>query len=81
MIKMYEKMYVIATRGRGNKEIYLKVDEKKETKDGKILMSWTENIEEALATFFITDVQEIAENYFKNFNKWYITDYQAYFKN
>lgn len=78
-IFMKEKMYVITTRGRNGKEIYLKCSDK-ETRDGKILMEWTENIDDAMATFFICDAEKCAENYFKNFKKWYITDYVATFK-
>lgn len=75
---MKEKLYVIATKGKNNKEVYLKCSNK-ETKDGKILMEWTENIDEAMATFTYTETEECANNYFKNYNKWYIREYNATF--
>jgi hypothetical protein len=75
---MKESLFVIATRGRQGKEVYLKCSDK-ETKGGKILMEWTENIDEAMATFSYTEVEECAQKYFKNFNKWYIKGYQATF--
>lgn len=71
---MRETMYVIATKGKNNKEIYLKCSNR-ESKDGRILMEWTENIDEAMATFTYTEVEECAKKYFKNFNKWYIRNY------
>lgn len=79
---MKEKLYVIATRGRNNKEVYLAVDESRENKANlyKIYFKWTENINEAYATFTYTDVEETAKRYFKNYNRWYITDYLATFK-
>lgn len=70
---MKEELFVIATRGRNNKEIYLAVDES-EVND-RIRFKWTENIEEAYATFDYSDVEDTAKNYFKNYNKWYITTY------
>lgn len=78
---MKERMYVIATRGRGNKEIYLAVDETKENKKDpyKIYFKWTENIDEAIATFNYTDIEKTAKRHFKNYNKWYIRDYIANF--
>lgn len=76
---MQEYLYVIATKGKNNKEIYLKCSDK-ETTTGKILMEWTENIDEAFATFSYTETEECADNYFKNYNKWYITRYKATFK-
>lgn len=72
-----EELFVIATRGRNNKEIYLKCSDK-ESKN-KILMEWTEDITEAMATFNYSEISECAKNYFKNFNKWYITSYNARF--
>ena len=75
---MRETMYVIATKGKNNKEIYLKCSNR-ESRDGKILMEWTENINEAMATFTYTEVEECAKKYFKNFNKWYIRNYIATF--
>lgn len=75
---MRETMYVIATKGKNNKEIYLKCSNR-ESRDGKILMEWTENIDEAMATFTYTEVEECAKKYFKNFNKWYIRNYIATF--
>lgn len=74
-----QQMYVIATRGRHGKEIYLKCSEK-ETKNNKILMEWTEDIDEAMATFSYTETEDCAKKYFKNYKKWYITDYLATFK-
>lgn len=78
---MKERLYVIATRGRNNKEIYLAVDESKESKNNpyKIYFKWVEDINEAVATFTYTDIEETATRYFKNFNKWYITSYMADF--
>ena len=75
---MRETMYVIATKGKNNKEIYLKCSNR-ESKDGRILMEWTEDINEAMATFTYTEVEECAKQYFKNFNKWYIRNYIATF--
>ncbi len=79
---MKEKLYVIATRGRNNKEVYLAVDENRENKTNlyKVYFKWTEDINEAYATFTYTDVEQTAKKYFKNYNKWYITDYLATFK-
>ena len=76
MIK--ERLYVIATRGRNNKEVYLKCSNK-ELQNGKILMKWTEDINEAMATFSYSEIEQCAKNYFKNYNKWYITDYKGIF--
>ena len=76
---MKAELYIIATRGKQGKEIYLKCSNK-ETRKGKILMEWTENIEEAMATFTYTDTEEAAKKYFKNYSKWYITKYKASFK-
>lgn len=70
-------MYVIATRGRGNKEVYLAIDESRNTKN--VMFKWTENIEDAYATFAYSDVEDTAKKYFKNYNKWYITSYDATF--
>ena len=74
---MKENLFVIATRGRQGKEVYLKCSDK--GKGDKILMEWTENIDEAMATFTYTDAEECAQKYFKTFNKWYIKEYQANF--
>ena len=78
---MKELMYVIATRGRNNKEVYLAVDESRESKNNpyKIYFKWVEDINEALATFNYCDVEDTANHYFKNYNKWYITSYMADF--
>ena len=76
---MKEKMYVIATKGRNNKEVYLKCSDK-ETKGNKILMEWTEDIDEAMATFSYSDIAKNAEAYFKNYNKWYIKEHNYDFK-
>ena len=62
------KLYVIATRGRNGKEIYLKCSE---TKSG---MEWTEDIEESYALEYHL-IKRFAEDYFKNFKKWYLTEY------
>ena len=75
---MKETLFVIATKGRNNKEIYLKCSEK-ETKKGKILMEWTENIDEAMATFSYTEIEDCAKKYFKSFNKWYVKEWIADF--
>lgn len=78
---MKQTMFVIATRGRGNKEIYLAVDENKKSKNYyKTLFKWTEDIDEALATFNYCDIEECAKNHFKNFNKWYIKEAEFEFK-
>lgn len=75
---MKERLYVIATRGRQNKEIYLAVDENRNDYD-KVYFKWTENIDEAIATFTYTDIEDTAKNHFKNYNKWYIKEYNADF--
>ena len=75
---MKQEMYVIATRGKNNKEIYLAVDESRDSLY-KIHFKWTENIDEAYATFNYCDVEDTAKNYFKNYSKWYITTYNATF--
>lgn len=81
---MKETMYVIATRGKGNKEVYLKATEKEISIKGdkvhkKILCEWTDNIDEAIATFTYSDIEYVANNYFVNYKKWYIKEYQANF--
>ena len=81
---MYEKMYVIATRGKQGKEIYLKCTEKEIRVNGnkintKILCEWTDNIEDAIATFTYSDIEYTANNYFTNYKKWYIKEYNAKF--
>lgn len=78
---MKQEMYVIATRGRGGKEVYLAVDESKESKNNpyKVYFKWTENIDEAIATFTYTDIEDTAKNHFRNYNKWYIKSYMADF--
>ena len=68
---MKEEMYVIATRGRNNKEIYLACSDKG--------MIWTENIDDSMATFSYTETENCAKNYFKTYNKWYIKSYLANF--
>lgn len=75
---MKEELYVIATKGRQNKEVYLKCSDK-ETTNSKILMEWTEDINEAMATFSYSELEDCAKNYFKNYTKWYITSYKATF--
>lgn len=74
---MKEKLYVIATKGRQGKEIYLACNE--DSPVDKVLMKWTENIDEAMATFSYTETEDVAKSYFKNFNKWYIKEYVATF--
>lgn len=78
---MKQEMYVIATRGKGNKEIYLAVDESKESKTNpyKVYFKWTENIDEAIATFTYSEIEETAKVHFKNYTKWYIKSYNASF--
>lgn len=80
-VKVTEKMFVIATRGRGNKEIYLAVDESKNRIDKpyQIYCKWTEDIEEAIADFTYTGIEDSAKRYFKNYNKWYVKEYNAKF--
>lgn len=75
---MQETLYVIATRGRQGKEIYLAIDEKSPV--NKVLMKWTDNIDEAMATFSYSETEDCAKKYFKNFTKWYIKSYEACFK-
>lgn len=75
---MKQEMYVIATRGKGNKEIYLAIDESKDSND-RIYFKWVEDINEAYATFTYTDVETTAINHFKNYTKWYIKSYMASF--
>lgn len=75
---MKQEMYVIATRGRKGAEVYLAVDESKQDPN-KVYFKWTENIDEAVATFTYTDIEDTAKKYFKNFNKWYIKSYNAIF--
>ena len=82
---MKETLYVIATRGKGNKELYLKATDKETHIKGKkqqvkILCEWTENIEEAIATFTYSDIEDMAKNYFVNYNRWYITNYEGRFE-
>ena len=79
---MKETLYVIATRGRNNKEIYLAVDESREDENNpyKIYFKWVEDINEAIATFNYCDVEETAQRHFKNYNKWYITSYEGRFE-
>ena len=76
---MKEELYVIATRGRNNTEIYLKCSEE-ETTDDRMLMKWTTDIEESYADFNYSDIEKFAKNYFKNFNKWYIKKWVATFE-
>ena len=81
---MKQEMYVIATRGKNNKEIYLKATEKETRIKGdkvhiKILCEWTENIGEAIATFEYSETEKMAKNYFINYKKWYVKSYQAEF--
>ena len=76
---MKEKLFVIATKGRKGKEIYLAVDEERSKYSQKMFFKWTENIDEAIATFTYTDVEDTAKRHFKNYNKWYITSYDALF--
>ena len=75
---MKQELYVIATKGRNNKEIYLKCSEEETTKD-IILMKWTTDIEESYADFEYSNIEKFAKKYFKNFNKWYIKKWVATF--
>lgn len=70
---MEETLYVIATAGRNNQEIYLKC---KETANG---MEWTNDIEESYADYDYGRIQDFANEYFKQFNKWYIKKWVAKF--
>lgn len=77
---MKQELFVIATRGRGGKEIYLAIDESRESGDPyKVYFKWTENIEEAMATFGPSELESCAKNHFKNYTKWYIRSYNAVF--
>ena len=71
-------LYVIATRGPGNKEFYLACDESKDS-DGKLHMKWTENIEDAYATFEFHETEDFAKLWFKKYNRWYIKKYVGIF--
>lgn len=75
---MKQELYVIATKGRNNKEIYLKCSDEETTND-TILMKWTTDIEESYADFEYSNIEKFAKNYFKNFNKWYIKKWVATF--
>lgn len=75
---MKETMFVIATKGRNNTEVYLKCSDK-ETKSGKVLMDWTTEIDDSYADFSYTDIEKFAKSYFKNFKKWYIKEWVATF--
>lgn len=74
-------MFVIATRVKDNKEIYLAIDETRESKTNpyKVYYRWTEDINEAMATFSYSDIENTAKHHFKNFNKWYITTHDFTF--
>lgn len=81
---MKETLYVIATRGKGGKEVYLKATEKEVRVKGdkvksKILCEWTEDIDEAIATFTYTDIENMAKGYFEHYNRWYIKSYDGDF--
>lgn len=77
---MIQEMYVIATRGRGGVEVYLAVDESRNEQNlEKVYFKWTENIDEAIATFTYSDIEDTAKRHFKNFTKWYIKSYNAVF--
>lgn len=71
-------LYVVATRGAGNKELYLACDES-ECADGRPHMKWTDKIDEAMATFSYSEIEDCAKRYFKNFNKWYVKKYIGIF--
>ena len=58
---MKQELYVIATKGRNNKEIYLKCSEEETTKD-IILMKWTTDIEESYADFEYSNIEKFAKN-------------------
>lgn len=68
---MVVKLYVIATRGKGGQEIYLKCSD-----DGSNRMEWTTNIDDSYAVEY-RHAKDFAENYFKHFNKWYLTEYMV----
>lgn len=79
---MKETMYVIATRGRQGREVYLAYDEERASKSKdpyKLFFKWTENINEAYALFHDWELEDWAKEYFKNFNKWYVKGFQAIF--
>ena len=75
---MKADLFVIATRGRDGKEIYLKCSDKI-TRKGNIIMEWTEDINEAMATFTYSEIESVAKRYFKSFTRWYIREYSAQF--
>ena len=75
---MEEKMYVIATRGKNNKELYLKCKEDNNY-DKKIMFEWCEDIEESYADFDYIRIEKLAQSYFKNYNKWYIKEHNYEF--
>lgn len=74
---MKEELFVIATKGRNNTEVYLKCDE---TEVNRISMKWTTDINESYADFNYSDIEKFAKNYFKNYNKWYIKKWVATFE-
>lgn len=71
-------LYVVATRGAGNKELYLACDES-ECADGRPRMKWTDKIEDAYATFDYHETEDFAKSWFKKYNKWYIKKYIGLF--
>ena len=75
---MKEMLYVIATRGRYNKELYLAIDE--DRYGDKVYFKWVEDVDKAYATFTYNDIVDTAKCHFKNYNKWYITSYEGVFK-
>lgn len=72
---MKVELFVIATKGKGNKEIYLKC--KDDTTTDKILMEWTTDIEQSYADYDYASIEQFAKNYFKNYNKWYIKQWKT----
>ena len=75
---MKERLYVIATKGRNNKEIYLKCSDKEI--NNKIIMNWSEDLEESYADYDYSRIEKFAKEYFKNYNKWYIKEWVATFE-
>lgn len=71
---MKQELYVIATKGRNNQEIYLKCKEVETQKD-TILMEWTTDIEKSYADTTYSNLEKFAKNYFKNYKKWYIKEW------
>jgi len=67
---MKVKLWVIATKGKGGKEIYLKCGT-----NGR-QMEWTENIDDSYAVKY-HQAKRFAEDYFKHYSKWYLREYMV----